>query len=134
MSKLKINNGQIVLDGVLVGILTKYISNSVSRKELLSMFPESKCQKLIVSLNLKPQFKYIWIQDINVFAKYRGKGIMRNVIQILEKPNTLIACAPGTGVKGGGRMPSDARHKVYKKLGFKLAYEKYHHYAFRYTR
>ena len=130
---LEIKGQRILLDGLVVGIYNHFKTPSVPTRQILEMF-DDECGKAIKKVvQRRSLIDYVWVSDIAIRPKWRRQGLATRVLDKVSKPGTLVACAPGSGVKGGMRMKAAERLEFYQALGFTIVYGTKHDYAFRFT-
>ena len=128
---IEIKRQKIYLDGAHVGFFHQFRTEDVELRSILGMF-DSACVEAICRLNLPKKLNYTWISDIAVKPEWRRQGIARKVVEGIALPNTLVACAPGSGSKGHMRMNHTERLAFYRDLGFSIVVGTKHDYAFYY--
>lgn len=131
---LEIRGQRILLRGMVVGVYCHYKSLSIPSKQVLSMFDPMCCRVIRKMTKRHPVINYVWVSDIAIRPKWRRQGLASQVLnRVSDNPRTLVACAPGSGVKGGMRMNAESRLDFYRSLGFTLVIGDKHDYAFKFT-
>lgn len=113
---IQLRDDKIILDGKFVGRLhfltypnwcIRYLEHNEDRNVFKTC-----------GVNLPKVFNYVWIEDLFVKPDFRRQGIARKAIELLEKPNTLIALFPGNALRKYEGLSHHDRISMYKRLGF----------------
>jgi GNAT superfamily N-acetyltransferase len=128
---LEVKRKKLYLDGVHIGFFEQCRTEDVNLSAILDMFSDD-CKVVLKTAPLPRRFHYTWISDIAIKPKWRRQGIASEVMAMIATPNTLVACAPGSGSAGRMRMNHEDRLAFYRKIGFTLVVGTKHDYAFKF--
>jgi len=124
---LLIRGTKIIVDGERVGSII-FTREVYTRKRLDLLYSDVK----LPQFSLPIRFKYVWVEALTIYPKYRRLGYGSDALQLLEESNTLIAL--GIGAVSGSRLDSEARLTFYRKLKYKMVqFNTIYTYAFKYV-
>ena len=118
--EIRVSGGRIMKGKTEVGVLMASKEPNINLKEVLSYFQEDKkkVEQLLVKLTLPKTFDYIWIEELSVLSKFRGKGLASTAVQSLKSKSHSALIALNAGSVQGSRMDHKTRCKIYEKMGF----------------